>query len=218
MSVNELIITQEEANVRGLIYYFTGVPCRNGHVDKRYMNTNICYECKRSQVKRDYNKHKQRVICTNSRSNIKNKDRVKATKNKWIKENREKSNLYKIKYKIRNRKKYLKYCREYQKNKRKDPFYRVNRAMSKAIWSWLKSGKGYRRWESLVDFTMEELIERFESLFKPDMTWDNYGSLWSVDHIKPQSLCSSFEEAWQLTNLQPLYCSLNSSKCNRWIG
>ena len=50
------------------------------------------------------------------------------------------------------------------------------------------------------------------------MTWDNYGTYWEVDHIKPLSLCDAFEEAWQLSNLQPLTCSENRSKGNKYVS
>ena len=43
------IITREEAKKIGQKWYFTGEPCKNGHVDKRYVNTDICYTCKRIQ-------------------------------------------------------------------------------------------------------------------------------------------------------------------------
>ena len=43
------------------------------------------------------------------------------------------------------------------------------------------------------------------------MSWDNYGSYWHVDHIKPKSLFHynnsenpEFKKCWALENLQPL--------------
>lgn len=45
---NMEIITREDAKKIGQKWYFTGEPCKNGHVDKRYVNTGICYACKRN--------------------------------------------------------------------------------------------------------------------------------------------------------------------------
>lgn len=39
------IVTRQQAISRGLSEYFTGKPCRNGHVAKRYLQSSTCYEC-----------------------------------------------------------------------------------------------------------------------------------------------------------------------------
>lgn len=210
--------TREEAKLIDSVFYCTEIPCRNGHVDKRYTNTGICYECKRNQSFRDYKNNKERISRTNKKSSIKNYEQRKESGKKWVKKNIEKSREIKKNYKIRNRERYLLQAREYSKRKRQDPFYRISHSMSKAVWAWLKGNKGFRHWEDIVGWKVEDLKFRLQSLFKSDMNWENYGSVWEIDHIKPKSLCISFEECWNLENLQPLYCSENRSKCNRWIG
>lgn len=51
------------------------------------------------------------------------------------------------------------------------------------------------------------------------MNWDNYGTYWEIDHIKP--LCQfpatteSVKVVWNLNNLQPLECKYNRSKGGR---
>jgi mannose-6-phosphate isomerase-like protein (cupin superfamily) len=58
------IITREEAKKIGQKWYFTGEPCKNGHVDKRYVNTDICYTCKRIQNKKQTNENRKlTLIC-----------------------------------------------------------------------------------------------------------------------------------------------------------
>jgi 5-methylcytosine-specific restriction endonuclease McrA len=117
---------------------------------------------------------------------------------------------------LNNREKYLKNSREYQKNKRKDPYFRLSRNTSKSIWESLKKEKGGRHWELLVNFTLEELKVHLENQFNQNMSWENYGSYWEVDHIKPISLCETFNECWNLQNLQPLECYKNRSKGNKY--
>ena len=65
-------------------------------------------------------------------------------------------------------------------------------------------------------------MKHLEGQFDQNMTWDNYGSHWHVDHIIPQSV---FEPAnvqhlkwcWSLDNLRPLEASKNVSKNNSII-
>jgi hypothetical protein len=98
--------------------------------------------------------------------------------------------------------------------KMSDPLRRLNQRMSTAIWRTLKVAKAGRHWETLVDFTLDELKWHLEKQFRDGMTWGNYGSYWQVDHVKPLSKCVFFAEAWTLDNLQPLTADENRSKHN----
>jgi hypothetical protein len=42
----------------------------------------------------------------------------------------------------------------------------------------------------LLGCSIEELKLYLEQQFKPDMTWENHGILWEIDHIKP---CAIFD-------------------------
>jgi hypothetical protein len=47
------IVTRQEAIDAGLPRYFTGEPCKNGHVAARLTLSSACLECKAEYVKRD---------------------------------------------------------------------------------------------------------------------------------------------------------------------
>lgn len=56
------------------------------------------------------------------------------------------------------------------------------------------------------------------------MTWDNYGTYWHIDHIRPISSFSfetyydpDFKICWALENLQPLEAKANRLKSNKII-
>ena len=57
------------------------------------------------------------------------------------------------------------------------------------------------------------------------MSWENYGSYWHIDHIKPDSRFIyesvediEFKKCWALSNLQPLKAEDNLKKSNKWNG
>lgn len=61
-----------------------------------------------------------------------------------------------------------------------------------------------------------------ENKFKNNMTWDNLGILWHIDHIIPLKYNSPTVEEQinrlHYTNTQPLYIDDNLKKGNRYIG
>lgn len=218
MVFSHLPRTKEEAIITGSVCYYTGVPCKNGHDERRYTNTGICYGCKRRRNKVDTLNHPERISRTQKRTYQKHKATRLQDSQRWAQKNRTKSNAIKKSYKIRHREKYLKYCREYAKRIRRDPLKRLSKNTSKLVWDSLKHKKGGRHWEKIVGFSLEALMNHLESQFAPEMNWDNYCTYWELDHIKPLNLCRSFEEAWKLENLQPLKISVNRAKRDRYIG
>ncbi len=89
----------------------------------------------------------------------------------------------------------------------------------------MKGIKSGQSWKKFVNYTLEDLIKHLEQKFDKNMNWDNYGSYWAVDHIKPKSLFnytstidSEFKECWSLKNLQPLEKIENIKKSNRYIN
>lgn len=216
------IITKEEAIKNGSKWYFTGKSCKNNHIDKRYVNTDICYECKRIQNKSCNKRNPESLKLRARRSYLKKDKNLLNIKSKqWYVNNKDRAKDIKNSWKKRNKVKYKEYLHEYNKRKRKDPIIRLSKNISKSIWNCLKNNKAYISWIKFVDFTLDELKTHLESKFDANMTWENYGQYWHIDHIKPLSwfdLNKEFKDAWSLNNLQPLEASKNLSKCNRYEG
>ncbi len=94
------------------------------------------------------------------------------------------------------------------------------------IWQALKGVKSRRKWQTLVGWTVDDLIVHLESQFTSEMTWENYGKFWEIDHIRPKSSFTykapedtEFLECWALKNLRPLSKTENrkkSNKLDRW--
>lgn len=109
--------------------------------------------------------------------------------------------------------------------RRKSPKFRLDDSMRSAIYQSLRGKKVGRRWEKLVGYTAEELMKHLENQFDIEMNWDNYGSYWTVDHIKPKSLLKysspkdlEFKDCWSLKNLQPLEKIANLRKSNSFTS
>lgn len=73
--------------------------------------------------------------------------------------------------------------------------------------------------KDLLGCNLQQFISHLESQFTPEMSWDNYGSYWSIDHIKP---CCSFDLevpenqriCFNWANCRPLPVAENSRKGN----
>jgi hypothetical protein len=94
----------------------------------------------------------------------------------------------------------------------------INNRMSAAIGRALKGRKSGRRWETLVGYTLDDLVAHIESKFLPGMNWGNRDK-WHIDHLRPKSsfACEgpddpAFRECWSLDNLRPLWSEDNLKK------
>ena len=106
-----------------------------------------------------------------------------------------------------------------RKKRRMDPVFRLKKNFQNAVRRALRGRKEGRPWEDIVGYTIHALISHLERQFDDKMSWDNYGSYWHIDHIKPLSSFvytsladRGFKQAWRLANLQPLEASENLKK------
>jgi 5-methylcytosine-specific restriction endonuclease McrA len=115
--------------------------------------------------------------------------------------------------------------RDYQRSRREgSPQVRMRESLSARVSKVLREGGSSKGGSSVLDllpYSLDDLICHLEKQFDGDMNWDNYGRLWSIDHIIPQSKFDfdgpndkEFEKCWSLNNLRPLLVGENSSKGN----
>jgi len=102
------------------------------------------------------------------------------------------------------------------------PERRLHSNVSRAIRGALRANKAGRSWESLVGFSLVDLVSHLEKQFLSGMTWENYGE-WEIDHKRPKSSFKfttaddpEFKVCWALSNLQPMWMSENRRKWARW--
>lgn len=271
-------ILRFEAKQQNLKRYFTGMPCKHGHISERLTSDGKCIECRKIYLKanaeeislsqksyRQKNIEKVLLIESNYREN--NQEKIKIKSQKFRDENKDKIALKDKKYREKNKEKISTYQKQYRQDKRKEialtkKIYReINKetvALREKTWyqsnkniasisrkkrrntpkgkletfirhslqRMLKSIKENKNIDSLrtLEYTPLELKEHIESQFKDDMTWENHGKIWHIDHkisinyfinnldIKNISQEELHQIINALENLKPLYIFENLSK------
>jgi hypothetical protein len=171
---------------------------------------------------------KKKVLLQKKAYHAKNKEVLSKKKKAYYQKNKEAikkrvmDNYYKDPKKTIDRN--VKYERE---RRRKDPTFRLMLNTKNAIYKAIVRENGGKNGSKTLDslpYTIEQLKEHLEKQFDENMTWDNYGSYWHVDHIYPQSKLpfkslsdKNFELCWSLNNLRPLEASENLQKSNKII-
>jgi hypothetical protein len=78
------ILRWTEAKAQGLKQYFTGHPCKNGHLAKRDVSDRACYECKLIKAAKWKHCNPEKHTLANTKWSKANKDSVRNTKRKLI--------------------------------------------------------------------------------------------------------------------------------------
>jgi hypothetical protein len=171
---------------------------------------NNCKECMKVYRRRHYEKNKGKENACSKEYKDKNKERCRGLRKEWDKKNPEK-------VKIRRRRYYLENI--------KDPKYRLENNITNSIRRRVKLNRRDKRLNEVLGYSIQELMNHLESKFKPEMNWDNHGTYWHIDHIRPKSWFKyettndpEFKACWSLSNIQPLEASINCSKQNRYEG
>jgi hypothetical protein len=184
--------------------------------ENQVKNRPTCKNCYNA-TRKDYKKNNKDLIIESNKEYYKNNKAIINEKN---------HNAY-----VANREKYLAKKKEW-KNKNRDtynakvnerfrtnPIARLKRNCRTKINHLLKSNSLNPKSTilKLLDCTFKQLKEWLQSNFKEGMTFDNYGSFWSVDHVIP---CAKFDlskdddikNCFRWCNIQPLEGQINSSK------
>lgn len=162
---------------------------------------------------------------------LKNKEYYKEYQKTYYENNKNKIKEYKREWELNNKDKIKEYKKEWVKQKiQEDLSFKLINWSRQQIHRCLNYKKTHKSKDKhtfdILGYTPEQLKQRLEMNFKPDMNWSNHGTLWHIDHRKP--LCKfnfvlpdgipNYEQirlANSLANLQPLYVTENLSKGGR---
>ena len=199
MQGDRMIVTREEALALGLNKYFTGNPCKRGHVAFRYLPGNSCSECLAMRRQSLSWREKQARYMTD-----------------WMSKNRESRIAYMREYNkkiARPRRASLYYS---------DPLAAIAmRCRSRLTKAFSRFGYTKRSSTSdLVGCDWPTLKAHIERQFSSGMSWQNRSD-WHIDHIRPLASATSEEELVSLchySNLRPLWAQDNRKKAAREIA
>lgn len=173
----------------------------------------ICSKCKQEKALSEFNKDSRtksglRCICRTcqSKQNAKMHEQAGPTR------------LGKMrKYKKENRETLRPIEREYQKRKRReDPIYKIKHNIRTRFTKLLNGVAGCKRSSEALGCSIEFFKQYLELQFIKEMTWENYGKVWHIDHKIPLDSANGnidrIYELWHYTNLQPLFAIDNWKK------
>lgn len=157
------------------------------------------YNQEHKEEKKAYNKaYRQNHTKEAKAYRQKNKEKLAESNKIWREKNKEKVIIY-------NREKHYRY--------RDNPGYTLNYKLSRGIRDALNGNKDGYHWESLVPYTIKDLMKHLD--------YKNHREK-HIDHIIPKSWFNyenpedrEFQIAWALDNLQMLPASVNCSKNNK---
>jgi len=145
---------------------------------------------------------------TRKKYNSSNKEKIQ----EYANNNKEKLKEYAKKYYSNpdNLEKHRIQNRENSKRRRSnDPHFKLIENLRHAVYTKLKQQKCSSSIKYL-GCDIKSYKSYLESKFLPEMSWENYGEIWEIDHIRP---CASFDltileeqqKCFHYTNTQPLF-------------
>ena len=194
-----------------------------------------CLECKNDKELKYFYKDKSRKDgytfkckeCIKSQSNtyyLENKESHKNRCIEWQEKHSEeqKHNNKKSYDKLKQNKEWVTnkytYNKAYQQLKyNKSPEYKLLRILRNRFRTLLKNQIKTHTAINLLGCNIEDFTQHITNQLYPEMSWENHGVIWEIDHIKP---CSSFDltckiqqkECFHHTNLQPLFKTTEIAK------
>ena len=190
----------KDAKRIGAQFYFTGTPCKNGHICTRRTINHNCSECVRTRQKSEKYKIKKRAR--------RDCDEYREQARQYVASYKEKTPLEERQAR----------SRKYKQNELSTPQGKLKVVLRKRLWSAFKNNQKTGSAINDLGCSIDELKIHLENQFKEGMNWDNHGKFgWHIDHIKPLSSfdLTKREEllvACHYSNLQPLWWYENLQK------
>lgn len=204
------IVSKQQASALGLKKYFTGKPCKQGHIAERYVAKSTCCECLKINAEKTRDarnaRSRERYHSMSEDQREKERNRLKLLARKKYKENPQAKRDASKKYRDRNKEKAIQRCANWRKeNPEKLKSYRQQEA-TKAMARFFTSSRRAR---------IAQAIPPWADLKEIEKIYESCPSGYHVDHIVPlisKKVCGLHCEA----NLRQIPARENQQKNNLW--
>ena len=175
-----------------------------------------CSKCNNEKLKIYYDSNKDTILL-NKRG--KYNDYFKQRHQNKTPEQRQQQREYLREWskKEENKQKRYKYQKEIY---RRRPQNIIISHLRKRINDFIKGTTQKQKYLDILGCSSEEYKTYLEKLFDKNMTWENYGTYWEIDHITPLSHFNmedwvEVKKSFHFTNTQPLPIIENRKKSNK---
>src|SRR5258708_20479788 len=229
-----MVIEERECNTCGEVkpidQFHKNKPSKGGHLfkckscvseyDDRYRTQNAIYLKGLRTIK--YKKNREQVLAACKEWRTRNKEKKSIADKNYRDRNKKRLNLTAKNYRDRNKKRLNLASNSRRALRMKnDPVFRVIINLRWRVSSVLRGGMKAAKTMQLIGCSKQDLMIHLQNQFRPGMSWNNYGSVWHVDHIRP---CVSFnmtdpeqqKDCFHYTNLQPLFGLENILKSSKY--
>lgn len=219
------IISRDAAIAAGLKRYFTGKPCRKGHVCERQVHQHRCVECVKLKNQANYSADPERHRFSAAARRAKRPERHKAQQAEYRAKNRQVLRSRSASWRAKNPELLRESQRAYyQRNRRSriddavarerarlqsDPLFAFKKQVRCLVRDAAARG-GFAKatkTASILGCSWPEFAAHIERQFLPGMTWANRGE-WHIDHIVALATAKTEADALALnhfTNLRPMW-------------
>ena len=220
-------ISRDLVKERGYKHYFTGVPCKHGHISPRFTARCQCCWCNTLKVREDWKsvksdpqKHAAAKKFQRERARTEDPTIKRKRGLKYIQKKRRDPAFLAKEVAYRRSPARRRYLRGWNKQRMEDPGFRILRNLRNRVWSALNGRAASSSTTELLGCSIPELKQHLQGQFTSGMSWENYGE-WHPDHIRP---CRSFDltdpeqqrACFFWANLQPLDGPENHAKSDTW--
>lgn len=213
------LLDRKTAQANGETFYFTGEPCRNGHIDERYAHDGRCKTCKAEKDKRHYSRSGEQIRARSKLNYEKDRPAQIAYRKEYHAKRKTDPDYQAV------RKAYMEQHRdrllEIQRENNSTPEAKAAKAAKKREQAHLYRGYEQKRrarlkgaipkwYGELDDFVMEQAAELCTR------RQVSTGFAWEVDHMIPLLATRATGLHWY-ANLQVIPQTLNRQKNRRMI-